>query len=406
MRKLLQVNILSNFLSTGTIVEDISIAAQKRGWETYVGYGRQAKPGVNYEIKIGSRLSIIEHYIENRLFDNEGLASRSDTMNFISEIKKIRPDIIHLHNIHDHYLNYKILFEFLNETNIPVIWTFHDFWAVTGHCHHFIDANCEKWKTGCYKCPLQHSTVNSMIDRSYRNYELKKSLFTNCNNLTITAVSPWVGEMVKQSFLKNKRIEIINNGIDIDLFKKKDSFIFDYIPKDKFVILAIARKWSFGDRKGLDDYIALSKLLNKDELIVLVGMEESISKQMPPNIIGRNRILDRELLIGLYSRANVLLSLSSAETFGLTVIEAFACGTPAVVYNNTAPPTLIASGTGYIAKNKDIGDVYDKIQIIKKNGKSHYEKACMEHVRTNYSKYKNYDLYVDLYEKLASLSHE
>ena len=162
----------------------------------------------------------------------------------------------------------------------------------------------------------------------------------------------------------------------------------------------------FGDRKGLDDYIALSKLLQKDEMIILVGMDESLSKQMPPNILGLNRILEKELLIGLYSRADVLLSLSGAETFGLTVIEAFACGTPAVVYNNTAPPTLIASGTGHIAKNKDVRDVYDKIQIIRRQGKLHYEKACIEHVRTNYSKYKNYNLYVDLYEELANPGHE
>lgn len=399
MPKLLQINIVSNYLSTGTIVEDISKVAKARGWDTYVCFGRKSIPGVNKEYRIGSKLESLWHYIENRILDNEGLASKLATYRLIKHIKQIKPDIVHLHNIHDHYLNYQILFSFLCKSNLQVVWTFHDFWAITGHCHHFIDAKCELWKTECHNCPLQHSTVNSLVDRSRRNYYLKKQVFTACNSLTIVPVSYWVGEMIQQSFLKEKRIEVIPNGIDIESFQPKNNYEFNF-PNDKFIILAVARDWAYGDRKGLNEFLKLSKRLKNDEVIVLVGMSPSMIEKMPENIIGLERINDKEKLISLYTRANVLLSLSGAETFGLTVIEANACGTPAIVYDNTAPPSLITNKTGFVARDKDIDDVYEKIQIIKSNGKPYYSDECIDHVRRYYDKDKNFNKYVDLYEKL------
>ena len=377
--------------------------AIKRGWECTIAYGRIAQPGVASEIKVGTRFDTYEHYFENRLFDNEGLASRFATRRLIRKINEIQPDIIHLHNIHDHYLNYKLLFNYLNSTTIQVVWTFHDFWAITGHCHHFIDAKCEKWKTQCDKCPLQHSTVNSFIDRSKRNFELKKRLFTANKNLTIVPVSYWVGEMVKHSFLNEKRIEVIPNGINIELFEKSEQSLCQMIPSDKFVILGVARDWEPGDRKGFDDYLKLSRLLKDDEIIVLVGIKPSQKGLLPSNVVGLERTKNQEELIGIYRSANVLLSLSGAETFGLTIVEANACGIPAVVYNNTAPPLLITEETGYVAKNGSIKDVYNKIECVKNNGRDYYKNNCIKHVKMHYDKNVNYQKYIDLYEDLLSL---
>ena len=402
MPKLLQINVVSNLLSTGIIAEDIAVVAKKRGWNCFVAYARAARSGVSKEIRIGNTLDTYVHYIENRLWDNEGLSSRRATRKLIEAINIIRPDIIHLHNIHDHYLNYKILFEYLNQTDIQVVWTFHDFWAITGHCHHFIDANCEKWKTQCDKCPLQHSTVNSCIDRSRRNFELKKRLFSANKNLTIVPVSYWVGGMVKQSFLKDKRIEVIPNGINFELFNQTDTIPNNKIPRNKFVILAVARGWAPGDRKGFDDYLKLSKLLDRNDVIVLVGIEADQANLLPDNIIGIERTSNQEELISIYRQANVLLSLSSAETFGLTIVEANACGVPAIVYNNTAPPWLVTKDTGFVAENGNVDDVYNKIQQIKNNGSAHYREACIKHARVNYNRDSNYNRYIDLYEELLS----
>lgn len=399
MPKLLQINIVSNTLSTGKVVENISKVAQNRGWDTCVCYGRKALPGINKEYHIGSRIESAFHYLENRIFDNEGLASRWATYRLIRFIHRNQPDIIHLHNIHDHYINYRILFEYLNSCSVPIVWTLHDFWAITGHCHHFVDVNCELWKNGCHDCPLQHGTVNSMIDRSQRNYELKKEYFSSCKNLTVVPVSFWVYDIVKQSFLKNKHIEVIPNGIDLESFKTSVQSE-PILPSDKFVILGVASIWEYGGMKGLDDYLKLSSLLNEDEIIVLVGMSKAMIKKMPKNVVGLERVNDRRRLISLYSRADVLLSLSRAETFGLTVIEANACGTPAIVYDNTAQPFLVKPTTGFVANDKDVLDVYNKIQIIKTNGKAHYSIACQKHVKLYYDFSANYNKYVNLYEDL------
>ena len=403
MPKLLQINVVSNYLSTGTIIENISKIAQKRGWDTYVCYGRKALSGVNKEYRVGSFIESVCHYIENRLLDNEGLGSRWATNRLIRYIKRVSPDIVHLHNIHDHYVNYRILFDYLNRSHIPVVWTFHDFWAITGHCHHFINAPCELWMSGCHDCPLQHGTVNSLIDRSRRNYKLKRESFSSCKNLSIVPVSNWVGEMVKHSFLKDKHIEIIPNGIDLKQFQNIDRYD-SLLPEDRFVILAVANGWSSGDMKGLDDYLKLSCLLKEDEIIVLVGMSKGMINRVPDKIVGIERIDDRQRLISLYSRADVLLSLSRAETFGLTVIEANACGTPAIVYDNTAQPSLITPSTGFVANDKDVEDVYNKVKIIKARGKAYYSTACKEHVKRYYDYNTNFNKYVDLYEHLMHTS--
>ena len=185
MPNLLQINITANWGSTGKIAEAIGQIALVRGWESYIAFGRWNNPSKSHLIKVGGCCDKYLHYAEQRVRDNEGLCSRRATRKLINQIEEIKPDIIQLHNIHDHYLNYQILFEYLNKTNIEVVWTFHDCWAFTGHCFHFVTKNCERWKTGCYECPMKTIFPKTILDRSKEHYELKKSLFGGCKNLTI-----------------------------------------------------------------------------------------------------------------------------------------------------------------------------------------------------------------------------
>ena len=172
-------------------------------------------PSKSHLIKVGNKLDNYIHYAENLLLDNEGLSSRNATKKLIKEIEKLQPDVIQLHNIHDHFLNYRLLFEYLNRTEIKVMWTFHDCWAFTGHCYHFVSSNCMRWKDGCHDCPQREK----FCDCSKRNWNLKKSLFASCPNLTLVPVSHWMGGFVKESFLKDKHVEVIHNGIDLTVFK-------------------------------------------------------------------------------------------------------------------------------------------------------------------------------------------
>ena len=219
MLTVFQINICANWGSTGRIAEQIGQKAIEAGWGSYIYFGDYHNSSQSQLIKaIGRFPFMYEHYLECLLFDREGLASRIPTLRLIGQLKKIKPDIIHLHNIHDHWINYPILFHYLNNNSIPVVWTLHDFWPITGHCMHFIAKNCTRWKTGCHNCPMQKEFPYSLVDRSKSNWELKKQLIVNNKNLTIVPVSQWVGDVVKQSFLKEKNIHVINNGVDTNVF--------------------------------------------------------------------------------------------------------------------------------------------------------------------------------------------
>ena len=400
---LFQINVSANRGSTGKITEQIGRNAISHGWICYVAYGRRYhKPSELNVLKVGTKLSVYEHYFEDRIFDNEGLASRVATRMLIKKIKSINPDIIHLHNIHDHWLNYKILFEYLNKTNIKVVWTFHDFWAITGHCTHFVTKKCEKFLKECDDCPFTQGKMLPLIKQSKRNFYLKKSQFESNKNLTIVPVSKWVETYVRQSFLKDKEIRIIPNGVDTTIFKPTYNNLassYSFFDSDEFVIMAVSSQWK-SRSKGLDDYIAMSKLLKADERIVLVGVNDEIISSLPHNIIGVKRTNNQQELASLYTRANVICSFSLAETFGLTIIEGYACGTPAVVYDNTAPPSLISQETGFVVPNKDYEAAYEAIQKIRRRGKMFYSGSCIQLVREKYNNEICCNEYVRLYEEL------
>lgn len=407
MPKLLQINVTSNWGSTGRISEQCNQYAARKGWDVYAVYGRYSNPSKSKLIKTNTKWDVYEHYVESILLDNEGLASRSSTHRLIERIRSINPDIIHLHNIHDHWLNYKELFEFLNKTDIKVVWTFHDFWAITGHCHHFVQADCNRFMTECYDCPYTKGKLFPLLKRTERNFNLKKHLISANKNLTIVPVSEWVGDNVKRSFLKNKDIHVIPNGVDTGIFKPTEPSEIQKVSESfkrlqgKFVIMAVSSQWKSGS-KGLGDYRAMAKMLKKDEVIVLVGVDDKVIATLPANMIGIKRTNNQQELAALYTRADVVCSFSSAETFGLTIVEGYACGTPAVVYDNTAPPTLITSKTGFVAPNHNYATAYTQIEQIRKNGKSHYFDACIALAREKYDKEKCFEKYIGLYEKLLN----
>lgn len=225
MPTLLQINVVVNWGSTGRIAEEIGQVAMAAGWRSVIAYGRGNPTSKSELIRIGSNMDMYLHGIESRLFDNHGLASRKATRVFIEQIKALKPDVIHLHNIHGYYINYKLLFNYLAESKIPVVWTLHDCWSFTGHCAYFTFAKCDKWKTECYNCKLKKSYPFSLLfDCSKSNYVEKKQCFTTIGNLTMVPVSEWLAGLVKHSFFKGKRIECIHNGVDTHVFAPQTDY--------------------------------------------------------------------------------------------------------------------------------------------------------------------------------------
>ncbi len=406
MPKLLQICVEGNRGSTGTIAEAIGIIALNNEWESFIAYGRFPRPSQSKLIKIGSELSIFFHGIETRLFDRHGLGSRNATKNLIEQIEIIKPDVIHLHHLHGYYINIVILFEYLKIARIPVVWTFHDCWSFTGHCAFFDFVGCEKWKLECNNCPQTSEYPKSFcFDRSKKNFQLKKNLFTSVPQLTIVSVSRWLDGLVEQSFFKDISHFFIYNGIDLEKFKPSGDFCETkrkYKVDGKFLLLGVATTWD--RRKGLNDFIELSNCLGDNEMIILVGLDDKQLKGLPEKIIGLSRTENIQDLVELYSASDIFLNLSEEETFGLTTIEAMACGTPVIVYNKTASPELVQPETGMVVEKGDIVGLYSSIKKIKQKEKLRWSSQCRKYVHDNFNVNDRFGEYIKLYNKMLDVN--
>ena len=399
MPKVLQICVEGNRGSNGTMAEGIGELLISKNWESYIAFGRFKRPSKSKTIQIGSKTGILFHGLLTRLFDLHGLGSIIATYRLVKKIEKIKPDIIHLHHLHGYYINIIILFKYLKKLKTPIVWTFHDCWSFTGHCTHFDHVNCNKWETYCSKCPqLKEYPKTYFIDRSHKNFNLKKRLFGSIKNLTIVSVSSWLDNVVSKSFFTNASREVILNGIDISKFTITEKIKKRVHLENKFTILGVATSWN--SRKGLSDFKSLSKLLRENEIIVLVGLSKSQIKKLPKKIIGISKTENQLELSDLYNSSDVFLNLSVEETFGLTTAEALACGTPAIVYNSTASPELIDSKTGIVVKKNDISGLLDAIQEIKSKGKLFYSKSCRKRAVKLFNRDKRFKQYFELYNRL------
>lgn len=391
MPTLLQINSSANASSHGKIAEAVGRLAMEQGWRSVIAYGRRVNPSKSELIHVGTSYDLKEHGLESRLLDNHGLASRNATKKFLRQVEEIKPDVIQLHNIHGYYLNYQLLFEYLNSTNIPIIWTLHDCWSFTGHCAHFVTAGCEKWKTGCYKCPLIGDYPKSYVDRSKRNYELKKKLFSTNQNLHFVTVSNWLAGLVKQSYFYDKDVRVIKNGVDLDVFKPM-SFENTY----KYRILGVSGVWT--KEKGLYDIFRLRELLDVDKYeIILVGLNKKQIEELPKGIKGLERTESIGELATLYSSANVLINMTYADSFPTVNLEALACGTPVVTYRTGGSPEAIDEKTGIVVEQGDVSSVANAVARMCSLNREQLKSDCRARAEKEFNRNDRFEDYLRLY---------
>ena len=396
MKKIAFLNVVCNG-STGKIVKEIARYSEKKGYKTCIFFGRGKKDSNYLCYKIDNKLSVLFHAIVARLGFN-GHGSYFATKKLIKELKNYNPNIIYMHNIHGYYLNLKLLFKYLKEEyKGKIIWMLHDCWAFTGHCSYFTAINCNKWQKQCFSCPQLSMYPKEIFDTTKREYNLKKKLFSNVNNLTLVTPSNWLANLVSKSFLRDYKLKTIYNGINLDAFKPlQDTKIFEKynIPKSKNVILGVANIWE--ERKGLNTFLEMSKMISKNDVIVLVGLNDNQINNLPQNIIGIKRTENVLELVKLYSIATVFMNPSVEETFSLVTIEALACGTPVIACNLSAPKELINEKVG-IAVDNDIKEYYNAYKkILSKNlDKKYIADYAKKYSATNMNK-KNIDLFKEL----------
>lgn len=407
MKKILQINpVIRINTSTGRIMQEIGELAMKNGWESYIAYsyGRDGiKPCDSKLVPVGNKADVAWHGLVTRLTDRHGLASEGATRAFIREIERIQPDIIHIHNIHGYFLNYRILFDYLAQCNTPVVWTVHDCWLYTGHCYYYSYIGCNKWKTECVQCPQRKLFPTSWwADRSTQNFRDKKAAFTSLpkERFTIVPVSHWIkGEML-HSFLKDYDFRVIHNGIDTNVFtiydpaevKKK------YQLEGKRIILGVASIWC--EEKGWNDFMRLAERLDEDERLVLVGVDEKHQAMLPKHVTGISRTENIRQLAELYSAAEAFVNPTWQDNYPTVNLEAIACGTPVVTYRTGGSIEAVTEHTGMVVEQGDVDGLLQAIRKIEERGKAHYQQPCRTHALKYFKKEDRYAEYLTLYDEL------
>ena len=403
--KVLRITTEVNRSSIGRTTEQLGKYVMAEGWESYIAWGRADGQSASHKIHIGNKLEVYTHVLLTRLFDLHGYGSYFATKRFVSELKRLKPDIIHLHDIHGYYINLSVLFNYLKESKIPVVWTHHDCWAFTGHCGFYSSADCEKWKTGCHHCPLYKNYPGSwFIDGSARNYKHKQQLFTSLDRVYNIGVSEWMCNELSGSYMNNYPIMRIYNGIDTDLFKPHTEVSFAVRKKynlgEGILLTAVATAW--GERKGLSDYLKLRAMLGDKYTIVFVGAPQSLIEALPDGIVAIERTDNINELVDIYSASSIVMNLASAESFGKTTPEGLACGVPSIVYNCTASPELVDDKTGIIVERGDINGVKTAIETIMKWDKETTQRNCRKRALKLFNTNRNWAEYIELYKSIMS----
>lgn len=388
--------------STLKVMMGIYIVGEKTGIDFLLGTGYSHHPVENlpacYTCFSGF-LSKSTHMLLAWVTGIEGGFSKFSTKAFLKKIEMFHPDILHLHNLHGSYINIPMLFAYIKRTNIPVVLTLHDCWAFTGHCPHFSMIHCDKWIDGCYECPQYKKYPRSLFDNSKKMYQLKQQWFTGVKNLTIVTPSEWLAELLKKSFLKDYPVKVINNGIDLSVFKPiPNNFREKYgIPKDKFIVLGVAFGW--GERKGLDVFIELSRRLEQNKFqIVLVGTDKKVDKQLPKEIVSIHRTQNQTELAEIYTEADLFVNPTREDNYPTVNMEAIACGTPVLTFDTGGSPECIDETCGRVVSCDDIDRLTEEIYRIY-NQRPYNKEDCVRKAQSFNNQYK-YEMYLKLYQNI------
>ena len=374
------------------VIDNLRAGLKDTNRNSIFAVGRHAEGG-SADISIGNSCDMFSHTIFSRLFDSEGRHSINATKRFINCVEKQNIELIHIHNLHGHYINYPLLFEWIKNNNIPTIITLHDCWLLTGHCatyHHngcSVPSQCEICTKHNDEYPNSWLPV-SITKNRYKNIILKKENIFSLDNVHFVTVSEWLKNEVLKSGL-TERISVIPNGVDTTLFNptniKKSN--------DKFKILFITNNWE--SWKRLDTVLNFAKTLHNDETITLVG--NVYGKKLPNNILHIKNISNQEELVNLYRSHDLFISPSDAETFGMTTAEAMACGLPVIVNNSAGLPELISEKSGITTDTSVPSSLRAAVDFIKIN---YNQFSPTEHINSHFSAEIMCKRYVNLYNCL------
>lgn len=334
-----------------------------------------------------------------RLTGKQGYYSKRATKKLISYIKDIKPDIVHLHNLHSNYINLNILFRYLAKQDIATVITLHDCWFYTGGCFHYTAAGCKKWQQNCGSCPKNGKDNFSLFfDPSASILQNRKEDLLGIPRLYVVGVSSWIAEEAKKGFLRNTNISVIRNGVDLEVFKPTRSNIRQRLHlEDKYIILGPASKWLMNVNRPVLEYF--SQNMRADEVLLLYGALCDNSN-LPDNVVLYGYTKDRKELADLYSSADVFANVTREDSLSLINVEAQACGTPVVTFDATGPKETV---DGIISKSIPVGKsdlLLNGVHEIRDRDIQDTVEICRNFTKDNFDMPTQYNRFIELYKRI------
>lgn len=398
--KILLINALYGKGSTGVIVRDIYHSCINSGIECYVSCPDKSVSICDNGYLIGTKIDHKVHAVLCRIAGKQAYFSHIATKRLLRYINKLRPDIVHLHNLHSNFINLNMLLKYLAVNNVSTIITLHDCWFYTGGCFHYTSSNCYKWLDNCGQCPRRfRDTPAYLFDSTASILNDRRKYLKLIPDLTVTGVSTWISSEASRSFLSNRNILTIGNGVDTSIFHPIDSGLKTQLGLEgKFVILGPSNKWLNAVNHNV--LWTLSDLLKSDEVLLLFG-QRNPSVPLPPKVKTIGFVKGRKELASLYSCADVFVNVSLEDSFSLLNIEAQACGTPVITYACTGLVDTVDNNCGFTVPQGDALAIYDKIQFLRNNNLLHFSQMCRDYVVAHHNKDIVYQSYIELYEDIV-----
>jgi len=268
-----------------------------------------------------------------------------------------RPDVIHAHNLHGDYFDLHALAPL--SQRIPVVWTLHDAWAFTGHCAHFVDIGCERWRTGCGNCPYLRRFPPIRRDRTAENWERKRQIYAS-SRLAVATQSRWLMDYVEQSMLHPWQKRVIPNGVDLTVYRPGDRRQVRNalrLPQDAFICMFAAAsgnaKNPYKDYATVDQAVRMvAQQLSTGLMFVCTGNSNRTIADSWLRYTGY--IADWQQVALYYQAADVLLHAANADNSPCVVLEALACGKPVIATAVGGIPEQIVDGeTGFLVPPGD-----------------------------------------------------
>lgn len=400
--RVVEVNVTCGQGSTGVIAVEIADLLKSNGHDVYIAYGQGHSdyPGA---YRIGSDLENKIHALVNtRIWGEEGTGSICATRKLLKWLDGIKPDIVHIHNLHSNFLNYHLFFNYLVEKNIHIVWSFFDCWPFTGKCTHFTENGCRRWEKECHHCP-QFKTSGSkswFFDKSRKMYLRKKRWFQKVEKLDIIVCSNWLKGEVKKSICKEHPIHMIYNWIDVEKFREiHDDGVYDRYGLDacKKTLVSVSAFWN-DQTTRLKDAIRLAKILPDDYQLVIIGKKNS-KRELPKNMLHIDYVAGTQELSKLYSCALAYVNFSVEDTFGKVMAEAQLCGTPTIVFDATACPEVVGDA-GFVVPPHDVKAMLEKVKEIASLGREYYSQRGIAYVKDNFDYRTNVNKYLNVYKSI------